>query len=94
MPGGWIAPVDVLPAFHDEVKKFAATTTVVINDLTGSDSNQTIDSGVQLARVSVPVASVTSLAGDPSASPIDNSLCPSWRNFSWKYRQTRASHDD
>lgn len=44
MPGGWIAPVDVLPAFHDEVKKSVVTTTVVINDLTGSDSNQTIDS--------------------------------------------------
>lgn len=47
--------MDVLPAFHDEVKKSAVTTTVVINDLTGSDSNQTIDSA-QLVRASLPVA--------------------------------------
>lgn len=84
MPGGWIAAVDVLPAFHDEVKNLAVTTTVVINDLTGSDSNQAIDS-VQLVRAGLPVAWVTALAGDLSVSPTDISLCPSSRSLSWKY---------
>lgn len=56
LPGGWIAPVDGLPAFHDEVKKLAVTTTVMINDPTGSDSNQNVVSGVQLDYTSLPVA--------------------------------------
>lgn len=84
MSGGLIAPVDVLSAFHDEVKNFAVTTTIVINDLTGSDSNQTMHS-VQVVRASLPVAWVTALAGDLSALlQTSISLCPSWRNFSWK----------
>lgn len=48
--------MDGLLAFHDEVKKLAVTTTVMINDLTGSDSNQTVVSGVQLDCASLPVA--------------------------------------
>ena len=62
LPGGWIAPVDGLPDFHDEVKKLAVTTTVMINDPTVSDSNQTIVSRVQPDCASLPVTWVTTLA--------------------------------
>lgn len=68
--------MDVLLVVHDEVKKFAVTTTVVINDLTGSDSNQTIGSA-QLVRASLPVTRVAALPGDLSASTANISLCPS-----------------
>jgi len=47
--------VDGLPDFHDEVKKLAVTTTVMINDPTVSDSNQTIVSRVQPDCASLPV---------------------------------------
>lgn len=60
--------MDGLPAFHDEVKKLAVTTTVMINDPTGSDSNQTVVSGVQFDCASLPVAWIMTLAGDLSAS--------------------------
>ncbi len=55
LPEGGIAPVNSLSAFRDEVKKLAVTTTVMINDPTGSDSNQTTVSGVHFDCTSLPV---------------------------------------